>query len=148
MPGGAQGACIRNGRVAMLAEGMSPSCKGNGGWYLSAAKGAISLSTRRWEGESFTVATPDGALRTGTWQHLVCLRAGGSLKVYLDGDEVASAVCPPGFRVPDYGDMNLGGTAWGNRCAGYTDEFAYYAAAPSPDIVREHHEAGARGTEH
>ena len=128
----------------MLAERMPPLCKGNGGWYVYVAKGSISFSVRRWAGENFSVVTPEGTLKMGVWQHLVCLRAGSNIKLYLNGAEVVAATCPSGFRIPDYGDMNLGGTPWGNRYVGSLDEFAYYSMALSPDTVKEHYAAGIK----
>ncbi len=128
---------------AMLAERMAPLCKGNGGWYLFMTKGAVSFSIRRWAGVDFTVKSPDGTLKAGEWQHLVCARAGGNLHLYVNGAAVATAACPPGFRIPDYGDMNLGGTPWGNRYVGLLDEFAYYAVALTPETVQAHYTAGA-----
>lgn len=128
----------------MLASRMTPLCKGNGGWYVSAAKGSVSFSLRRWAGVDFTVKCPEGTLKTGVWQHLVCVRAGGSLHLYVNGAAAATAPCPPGFRVPDYGDMNLGGTPWANRYVGSMAEFAYYAKALTAETVKEHYEAGVK----
>jgi hypothetical protein len=128
---------------AWLAMRQSPLCKGNGGWYVNLSKGQVYFSIRRWADVNFTVQGPEGTLKAGVWQHLVCVRSGGNLHLYVNGAAVASASCPPGFRVPDFGDINLGGSPFGNLYVGLMDEFAYYSTALPPDTIQAHYAAGA-----
>ena len=82
-----------------------------------------------------SVGTPNGALPTGTWLRVVCLRASGTLKIYIGGVLKASAAegtQTPAYPIPAYfGTMAFSGYTPPpyNGLNGKIDEFRIYNRA-------------------
>jgi PKD repeat protein len=93
------------------------------------------------------IVTSPAAYNNGTWHHVVGSVSSGGMKLYVDGNLVASRTDTFGaFDINGYwhigGDRPWSGTAFYN---GRIDEVAVYPAALTPEQVARHHALGTTG---
>lgn len=112
-------------------------------------KGQPEYYLRDYYGKDIAVVSTT-PITDSAWHHLVGVldRQGGSIKLYLDGNEVASApaigigLISDGSAIPvQLGDLYR---SWSNSWyfAGMMDEVAIYRVALSPERVRLHNDTG------
>ncbi|MFH1726042.1 MAG: LamG domain-containing protein [Elusimicrobiota bacterium] len=97
-------------------------------------------------GTRFPLSSHTESLRTGIWHHVAATYDGGMLRLYIDGDEVASREA---YGVPRANDYPLSiGRWWSddpNQFQGMIDEAAVYDRALAASEVLSHYEAGSAG---
>jgi len=109
-------------------------------------------------GENSYVAAPaGGAIGVGAWSHLVGTFDGTTVKVFVNGVQVASATAAAGFKPNGWTRLRLGGTSLasnggpdsgspgvGNRAwDGSVDEVAVYNYTLSSNTIAAHYAAAA-----
>jgi len=129
----------------MLLQRQSPFAKGNGGIFLQMGSGGtLSFSIVERQHRSIAVSAPKGTLSPKQWQHIVAIRRGATLSLFINGRLLKAQTGPPGLRIPDYGDIIIGGTAWDRLFRGLIDEVAFYNKALSPREIESHFAKGSR----
>jgi len=114
--------------------GIYDNCLNNGGpgvWMWTAS----GFPQMQFNYKNNSVGTPSGALPYATWLRVVCLRASGTLKIYINGALKASATegtLAPAYPIPGYfGTMQYSGYTPPpyNGLNGKIDEFRIYNRA-------------------
>ncbi|MFH1724060.1 MAG: LamG-like jellyroll fold domain-containing protein [Elusimicrobiota bacterium] len=112
----------------------------------AASDGALYAGFAAETGGAFSLTSYAGALNTGVWQHVAAVYDGASLRLYLDGAEIASRDAYGSLRRNEY-PVSIGRwhAGYPNWFEGMIDEAAVYDRALSADEVAAHHAAGPDG---
>jgi hypothetical protein len=113
------------------------------GYRLGMGDGKVTWQIPR-EAWSHSITAPT-ALPVGKWSHVVATYDNQTMRLYIDGKEVASGERGGPIR-PSGGNLCIGNYGTGNArafFAGMLDELKLYDRALTPDEVRQHYEEGA-----
>lgn len=122
------------------------NANGTGAYQLKGATGGVSGG-----GLYFGVPTPGpelfapGVMTPNVWHHVVGVRSGGTtLRIYVDGAQVASGTGGAAASAPSSFYHRIGGCALGEEGRGIQlDEIGIWARALSPSEVLELYNGGA-----
>src|SRR5207248_2463970 len=83
-----------------------------------------------------------GPVQPGWWHHLAATWDGATLRLYLDGSQVSTAVGTGSINASTQ-PLNIGrGPATGNYFSGAVDEVAIYGSALTAAQIQTHYKAG------
>lgn len=132
----------RNDSSYLLASKMSPFGHGNGGWYLTLRKdGTLHMRITESLERQIVAETKEPVVAADKWHYVAAVRSANVVRLYVNGRLVGEGAGPLGVDARIYGDILLGGSAWGNRFPGLIDEAAYYNAALPADAIERHFQA-------
>jgi len=119
---------------------VSPLAKAAAGiFFQTRPQGGLSFTVSESRDRSASVSAPERTIVPGRWQHVVAVRRGATLALYVDGALITEASGPLGLRIPPYGDYSIGADDWGGRgFVGLIDEVAYYNAALTGEVIAQH----------
>ncbi len=113
------------------------------GLYLTRT---MSISMTIWENRSNynTATTPPGSIKPGEWYHVVGVRRGDTLRIYLNG--VLKGESTRGFDIDtgEYGNLHFGGFRLGRRFIGKMRNIALYRRALGSEEIKKHFESGRK----
>lgn len=120
------------------------------GWFLANSASGLTFMRQR---DANDTTNPGGfkpltgpALAAGTTYHVVVTEDGSTMRLYVNGAQVATA--PDGVALADTGvDVRIGAKAGGGAGAwsGTIDEPAIYNAALAPSVISSHYLTGSLG---
>lgn len=103
----------------------------------------------------YGVCTPDGGIQGGVWHHVVGIRKGNEIAIYLDGSlSMSRSDIPNSFLDANSGDFHIGNQGASNNFKGKIDEVRVYARALSSEEIMDNfsnlykNEAELRGVWH
>jgi hypothetical protein len=95
-------------------------------------------------GSSASVVLGPSTINDNQWHHVVGTIDGTTLRLYVDGTQVATAAMSGTVRPASSADFTIGSaTASGREFAGSLDEVAHYTSALSAARITAHHQAAA-----
>lgn len=108
--------------------------------------GAVNNRLTFFTGDNEANISSTSTLNDGQWKHLVVTRGlGGQIRVYVNGQQQASAAAGSGLLNANP-SIAIGGNVLDNRYFnGLIDEVAYYATELSPARIQAHYLAGTGG---
>ncbi len=124
---------------AILLHRLSPFPKATGYVVLSTGpNGNLHFTFGESQDRRMSISVGEGTIVAGKWQHIVALRRGASLALYVNGKPVKEESGPAGLRIRPFGNLSVGADDWGGRgFVGLIDEVAYYnVALPAEEIAR------------
>lgn len=111
------------------------------GWLVStdSSVGRRIRFIARIGGSNYTINTGSD-INDGNWHHIVCVRNGTSLKIYVDNVEAASGSCSASSMGSNSNSMQVGKNATGasDYFNGSVDEYAFYTSALSAGRIDAH----------